>query len=58
MAINLDPWGDQVNQQWLTITETFTGLTPGEEFNVVLGETLEIDWYILRQKQTVFDNIS
>jgi len=39
----MDPYGDQINQQWMTLTETFTGLTPGEEFNVVLEGSLGIN---------------
>jgi len=43
VAINMDPYGDQINQQWMTLTETFEGLTPGEEFNVVLEGNLGVN---------------
>jgi len=41
-AINLDSYGDQYNSQWLRRTDTYSGLTPGEEFNLILEGGLGI----------------
>ena len=37
-SLNLDGFGEQLNQDWLQHGILYTDLTPGEEFNIVIGK--------------------